>query len=311
MQADRIYHVCARSVAHEALAQGGYRAPSLASEGFIHCAQAHQVRGVVQRYYAGQADLVVLVLDPGRLHAPLRYEAPSTALPRHSASVAPDRAELFPHIYGAMNAQAVLEMVDLAAFLALPIANPGAPGHAVREAADASGRRQFLAGTVWFTVPGTCAAIALAYAIAPAPSGLAEAVDRLVFTLRWLLVAFVPYAAVCLVILHRRFAEGAHNPLRHEGSARLQIHCRVMQNTLEQFAWFGFCLLGLASYLSPASMRLVPILCVVFAVARLVYWWGYLRKDTLGRAPGVQLSFTLNIALLVAVLFLAAREHLR
>ena len=33
-----------------------------------------------------------------------------------------------------------------------------------------------------------------------------------------------------------------------------------------------------------------------------VYWWGYLRRGTLGRAPGVQMTFTLNVALLVMAL---------
>lgn len=81
-----------------------------------------------------------------------------------------------------------------------------------------------------------------------------------------------------------------------------KVHCRVMQNTLEQFVWFATCLLVLATYLQPQQARLIPILCVFFAAARMVYWWGYLRNGTLGRAPGVQLTFTLNIALLVGAM---------
>lgn len=117
-----------------------------------------------------------------------------------------------------------------------------------------------------------------------------------------------PYAAVCLVILYRRYAEGAHNPLLGEESERLRVHCRVMQNTLEQLLWFTLCLLALSTFLSPSQMRLVPILCVFFALARFVYWLGYLRAGTLGRAPGVQLTFLLNIPLLMATLALFARS---
>ncbi|MGE3925659.1 MAG: hypothetical protein AB7G13_22225 [Lautropia sp.] len=87
--------------------------------------------------------------------------------------------------------------------------------------------------------------------------------------MRWLFVAFAPYAAVCLLILYQRFAEGAHNPLLGTESGRLRIHCRVMQNTLEQLVWFALCLLPLATYLSPERMRLIPVLCVFFALARL------------------------------------------
>jgi uncharacterized membrane protein YecN with MAPEG domain len=160
---------------------------------------------------------------------------------------------------------------------------------------------------MWFTVPGTYAVIATAYVLTPSPPGLASAAERLVFSIGWLFVAFLPYAAVCLVILHRRFAEGAHNPLLQRESERLSIHCRVMQNTLEQLVWLAICILTLATLLSPSQARIIPIACVFFAFARLVYWWGYLRNGTLGRSPGVQLTFTLNISLLVATLVLLVR----
>jgi uncharacterized membrane protein YecN with MAPEG domain len=163
-----------------------------------------------------------------------------------------------------------------------------------------SARRRVISRSMGFTVPAGGAVLALAYAFAPAPAALEGPAERLVFTLRWLFVAFLPYAAVCLVILYRRFAEGSHNPLRHTPTPALEVHCRVMQNTLEQFVWFAFCLLPLATWLAAPQMRLVPVACVFFCVARLVYWAGYFRADSLGRAPGVQLTFTLNIALLVA-----------
>ena len=72
----------------------------------------------------------------------------------------------------------------------------------------------------------------------------------------------------------------------------------------------ALCLLALASLLAPQQMRLIPIACVFFAFARLVYWRGYLRSGTLGRAPGVQLTFTLNIALLLIAVVLFARSLL-
>jgi uncharacterized membrane protein YecN with MAPEG domain len=170
------------------------------------------------------------------------------------------------------------------------------------ESADKSVRQRRLGGSLWFTVPVTYGALGAAYALVPPLAGLIEPAERLVFAARWLLVAFIPYAAVCLTILYERFAEGAHNPLLGGESERLKIQCRVMQNTLEQLVWFAFCVLPLATLLSPAEARLIPILCVFFAFARFVYWWGYLRNGTLGRAPGVQLTFLLNIPLLLLVL---------
>lgn len=53
--------------------------------------------------------------------------------------------------------------------------------------------------------------------------------------------------------------------------------------------------LGLATLLPAEEAGLIPVACGLFAFSRCVYWWGYLRSGTLGRAPGVQLSFTVNI----------------
>jgi uncharacterized membrane protein YecN with MAPEG domain len=174
--------------------------------------------------------------------------------------------------------------------------------------ADKSARQRILRGSLWFTVPGTYIVLATAYALVPPLAGLAEPSERLTLAARWLLVAFVPYAAVCLTILYQRYAEGAHNPLLGEESERLKVHCKVMQNTLEQLLWFALCILPLATYLSPSQARLIPILCVFFAFARFVYWWGYLHRGTLGRAPGVHLTFSLNIPLFVLALALFARS---
>ena len=80
-----------------------------------------------------------------------------------------------------------------------------------------------------------------------------------------------------------------------------------MQNMLEQLVWFALCVLSLTSYLSPAQLRLIPVISIFFAIARFIYWWGYLRADTLGRAPGVQMTFTLNILLLCLVLWHSVR----
>ena len=173
---------------------------------------------------------------------------------------------------------------------------------------DKSGRQRLIRGSLWFTVPGTYAILGAAYAVVPPLAGLTEASERLILAARWLLVAFIPYAAVCLHILYQRYAEGAHNPLLGGESERLKVHCRVMQNTLEQLVWFALCILPLATFLSPSQARLIPILCVFFALARFVYWWGYLRSGTLGRSPGVQLTFLLNIPLFALVLLRFARS---
>ena len=182
---------------------------------------------------------------------------------------------------------------------------PEMAGHPV---GDKVARQRFMGRTIWFTVPGTYVLLGAAYAIVPPLHGMEEAGARLVLAVRWLLVAMIPYAAVCVAILSARFFEGAHNPLLGEESERLKIQCRVMQNTLEQLVWFALCVVPLATYLQPAQAHLVPIVCAFFAIARFVYWWGYLRSGTLGRSIGVQLTFSLNIFLLVLALVLFAKH---
>jgi uncharacterized protein (DUF952 family) len=95
----RIYHIAVRSD-WEAAADA-YRAPSLDTEGFIHCSDAEQLVGVANDLFRGREDLVLLAIDPARVKSPIRYEP------------APDRPGLFPHVYGGIEVDAVVEAADL------------------------------------------------------------------------------------------------------------------------------------------------------------------------------------------------------
>ncbi|MCZ2095993.1 MAG: DUF952 domain-containing protein [Anaerolineae bacterium] len=59
-------------------------------------------------YYAGQRDLVLLVVDPALLKSELRCELPAET----PGSTASRRDERFPHLYGALNLDAVARVVD-------------------------------------------------------------------------------------------------------------------------------------------------------------------------------------------------------
>ncbi len=90
-----IYHVTTKKEWEQALQQGFYEAPSLAAEGFIHTSTLPQVAGVLARYYKNQNNLVLLHIDEALLTSPLKYE------------LAPSVNEMFPHIYGPINTDAV------------------------------------------------------------------------------------------------------------------------------------------------------------------------------------------------------------
>ena len=96
-----IYHVTTREAWKQAQQQGFYTAPSLETEGFIHNSEAHQVAGVLERYYRGQTDLLKLVIDTNKLTSRLQYD------------LAPSINENFPHIYGPINLDAVVDVVDI------------------------------------------------------------------------------------------------------------------------------------------------------------------------------------------------------
>ena len=169
---------------------------------------------------------------------------------------------------------------------------------------DIQTRQRRILRSTPFMIPGTLIVLGAAYAVVSPLSGYDTPVARIVLALRWLVVAMLPYVAVCGHIAFARLREGSHDPTRGDESPTLKIHCRVMQNTLEQLVWFAVCLLAVAPVLSASEVRLVPIAAVTFALARGLYWWGYLRSGTLGRAPGVQATFTLNMGLLGLALFL-------
>ena len=93
-----VVHVASPSAWERAWTSGMYSAESLAGEGFIHFSRWDQLAGTVERYYAGVADLIVLVVEPGDL--PFRVE------------------NGFPHLYSELPLSAVTEVLTLPEALA-------------------------------------------------------------------------------------------------------------------------------------------------------------------------------------------------
>jgi uncharacterized protein (DUF952 family) len=91
-----IYHITTKHDWETAQERGSYTASSLASEGFIHCSEEQQLKGVLERYYKGKTDLVKLVIDTSELQPELKYE------------LAPSVNEIFPHVFGPINLDAVV-----------------------------------------------------------------------------------------------------------------------------------------------------------------------------------------------------------
>ena len=74
---------------------------TLEQQGFIHCSFPTQVQAIADLVYRGRDDVVLLEIDPERLTSPVREEE------GHGGG------ELFPHIYGPLNRDAVVRVVPL------------------------------------------------------------------------------------------------------------------------------------------------------------------------------------------------------
>lgn len=98
-----IYHILPVPVWEGLQGKAEYRAPSLESEGFIHAsASLAQVLWVANRIYREEPRLVVLTMDRAQIKAPVKDE------------MARDGDGPFPHVYGPVNLEAVVEARDLA-----------------------------------------------------------------------------------------------------------------------------------------------------------------------------------------------------
>ncbi len=80
---------------------GEYAAASLGTEG-IPCSAPEQVAKTANRFYRGQQDLLLLVIAAGRVAAEIRYEA------------ADGGGDLFPHLCGPLNLEAVTDAREFA-----------------------------------------------------------------------------------------------------------------------------------------------------------------------------------------------------
>lgn len=101
MESEFIYHVTTQTEWEQAKKEGAYKPAGFEAEGFIHCSSVKQVDGVLDRFYKGQTGLVKLKIEKSKLERPLLFE------------LATDLDELFPHIYGELNINSVVEVISI------------------------------------------------------------------------------------------------------------------------------------------------------------------------------------------------------
>lgn len=94
-----IVHITGRDAWQRARRAGLYAGDTLETEGFIHCSTPQQVIRVADARFHGRRDLLLLCIDRARVQPPIRYEAS-------------EGTEQFPHIYGPLNLDAVVEVLS-------------------------------------------------------------------------------------------------------------------------------------------------------------------------------------------------------
>ena len=96
-----VYKVLRRREWAAAQATGVFKgSPADAQDGFIHLSAAHQVRGVCDRHFAGEDDLVLLTVETDRLGPALKWETSH-------------KGEAYPHLYGTLPLALVGAVVEI------------------------------------------------------------------------------------------------------------------------------------------------------------------------------------------------------
>jgi uncharacterized protein (DUF952 family) len=93
-----ILHIISRADWAAAQSAGGVTA-----EPFVHCSDIGTAHLPANAVFRGRTDLLLLVVDPARVDAPVRWEA---GVPEHPAGI------WFPHVYGTIPVEAVMAVHD-------------------------------------------------------------------------------------------------------------------------------------------------------------------------------------------------------
>lgn len=101
MESEYIYHVTTLKEWEQAQQLNEYKPKDYEQDGFMHCSIERQIPGVLDRFYKGQSGLIKLKIEKAKVQRPVLFE------------LAQDLNELFPHIYGPLNLDAVVEVITI------------------------------------------------------------------------------------------------------------------------------------------------------------------------------------------------------
>lgn len=95
-----LYHIAEKARWLSQVHKGIYEPDQFEIDGFIHCSTETQVLEVANRFYKGKDNLVLLKIDANLVVAPIVFENLEGG------------QEQFPHIYGHLNTNSVVGIID-------------------------------------------------------------------------------------------------------------------------------------------------------------------------------------------------------
>lgn len=101
MQHDLIFHIVGKKQFKQLENDGEYQPESLEQEGFIHCSTGDQINDTANRIFSNKRHLFLLIIDTKRVENEIKYELDE------------ELGEKFPHIYGPLNTNAILDRISL------------------------------------------------------------------------------------------------------------------------------------------------------------------------------------------------------
>ncbi|TSK34771.1 Transmembrane protein 79 [Bagarius yarrelli] len=125
---------------------------------------------------------------------------------------------------------------------------------------------------------------------------------RLVYALRCSVFAVIPIVLGVLVLGLSRVRYSSLKPHCDGEVEEVNIHRRYVDDSVSLFILYFLQLGVMAAYLNQHLLKLVPLLTIIFAIGRLVYWIAAVWGSSL-RAFGFGFSFLPMLTMLVANLY--------
>lgn len=157
-------------------------------------------------------------------------------------------------------------------------------------------RRVSLIGAVVGTLLGWLL-FALIVGLVIGPTAATKA-DRLAYAAAWLLPISILLFVMTLAVGMARFWSPGIDPTANADNRFIDISRRVLTNTVEQSLIFVLAALAMSAVTPAGQLGFLGALTILFVIARLVFWIGYLRSPFY-RYAGFVLTAEINVVIIV------------